>query len=364
VELEAAHLLVPSPPVTLHTLLGGWQTDWLTLGAVALTGGVGALYLAGARRLHGRGRRWSRWRTAAFLSGLAVVVVAIDSGVAAYDDSVFVMHVVQHLLLMNLAPILLALGAPVTLALQASHRPTQVALLKVLHSRPLAVLTHPILVAIGFYVTMVAYFLTGLYALSLRHPLFHDYTHLHFLASGCLFWWAVVGLDPVRWKLPFPARLAMLAPGVPVSAVLGVALTSMTGPLAPEHTLMDTHAGGAVLWGIGELFTLAALMLVGYQWMRAEERKAARGDRSSDARAGHVLVPAVVGGRFAWVLPEELAKLPDERAEPAQEPAGRSEELAGQPPEGPARQGDRALPGSCEPGPDAAVSSDPAGRRP
>ena len=186
-----------SPSIRLHTLLTGFQTDGLSLVSLAVELGLVAWYVVAVRRLARKGRRWSPWRTTSFLGATVLVIVAVQSGLAAYDDQVFAVHVVQHLLLMNFAPILYALSAPVTLALQSSDRPTQERLLKVLHHPVVELVTNPVFVVLVTYGTMVAYFLTPFYNFSLEHPLVHELAHLHFLVSGCLFWWLVVGTRPV-----------------------------------------------------------------------------------------------------------------------------------------------------------------------
>jgi putative membrane protein len=275
-----------SPPIQLHTLLTGFQTDGLSLVSLAIELGLALWYVLAVRRLAKRGRRWSRWRTASFLGGTALVIVAVQSGLAAYDDQVFAAHVVQHLLLMNFAPILYALSAPMTLALQASDRRTQQGLLKVLHTPVVEFVTNPVLVVLVSYGTMIAYFLTPFYNFSLEHPLVHDLTHLHFLVSGCLFWWLVVGRDPSRWRLSYPAKLGILAIGIPVTAVLGVSLTGARVSIAPLfHSVADTQRGGSILWIVGELTTFAAMAVIVFQWMRFEEREAVRADRLLDAQA-------------------------------------------------------------------------------
>jgi putative copper resistance protein D len=275
---------VVSPKVSLHTLLTGWQTDYLSVLALVIEVSLCGWYVWSSLRLSRRGRRWSGWRTASFVTGMALIVIAVQSGLAAYDDEVFQMHVVQHLLLMNFAPILLALGAPVTLALQASSRRTQLRLLRILRLPVVEFLTNPVFVVVVAYGTMLIYFLTPFYNFSLEHPLVHDLTHLHFLVSGCLFWWLVVGLDPSRWRLSHPAKLALLAIGIPVTAILGVALSSASTSVAPHfHTVADTRAGGSVLWVVGELTTLVAMAIIVYQWMSYEEREAIRADRRLEA---------------------------------------------------------------------------------
>jgi cytochrome c oxidase assembly factor CtaG len=272
-----------SPPISAHRLLTGWQSDPLSLVALVIELAFACLYLLGVRRLAARGREWSGWRTGSFLGGTAAVVVAVQSGVASYDESNFMVHVIQHLLLMNLAPILIALSAPLTLALQASGRPTQERLVKVLHHPVVAFVSHPVVAAAIAYGTMIAYFLTPLYNFSLEHPLVHDLTHLHFFVSGCIFWYVAIGRDPSRWRLSFPVRLGLLATGIPMTAVIGVALSQARTSIAPAfHSAADTRAGGSVLWILGELTTLVAMGVLLYQWMQFDEREQARADRRAD----------------------------------------------------------------------------------
>jgi putative membrane protein len=274
-----------SPAINVHTLFTRFQTDALSLVALAIELGLAVWYVMSVRRLATRGRRWSRWRTASFLGATALVIIAVQSGLASYDDQVFGAHVVQHLLLMNFAPILYALSAPVTLALQASDRRTQQGLLKVLHHPVVELVTNPVVVVLVSYGTMIVYFLTPFYNFSLEHPLVHNLTHLHFLISGCLFWWLVVGRDPSRWRLSYPVKLAVLAIGIPVTAVLGVSLTGARNSIAPLfHSVADTRRGGSILWVVGELTTFVAMGVIVYQWMKFEEREGVRADRLLDSQ--------------------------------------------------------------------------------
>jgi putative copper resistance protein D len=213
------------------------------------------------------------------MAGIAAILVAIESGLASYDDINFTAHVVQHLLLMNLAPPLLAMSAPITLALQSSRRETTSAILKVLHSPPARLLIHP-LVAGGLMVaTMYAYFLTPIYRISIEHVWFHYSTHVAFLTVGCLYWWPIVGSDvlPRRWG--YGTKLLLLGAAIPWMSFLGVAITEMAKPIAPEHSLTDTHNGGALLWIASELFTLGFVLKVFFDWAAADTRDAARADR-------------------------------------------------------------------------------------
>jgi len=299
-----------SPPLQLHQLLVAWQLGPLDATALGLEVAVAAGYVLAARRLRRR-RRWPPWRTASFLAGMATVVLAVQSPLASYDDSVFVVHALQHVLLMTVAPILFALAAPVTLALQASNRRLQRAILRVLHSAPGRLVTHPAWVLVIGYGTMLGYFLTGYYELSVAHPLVHDLAHLHFLIAGILYWWLVVGLDPGPRRLSHPAKLGILATGIPVGTILGMTLTTMRSSIDPAaHTVADTHAGGALLWVTSELTTLVALGIVLAQWMGAEERRAARLDRQLDAEAAAAAAVGAPVGFAPDAPPRATAPVP------------------------------------------------------
>jgi putative copper resistance protein D len=276
---------------------------------LAATGAAGAAYLAGARRLAARDRAWPPARTIAFLSGAAVVAVATLPPLATHDTTSFTAHMAQHLLLGMLAPLLLALGAPVTLALQASSRVSKRRALRVLHSAPAAVVTHPVVAWCLFAGSLVGLYLTPLYRASVQHAWLHELVHLHFLAAGCLFYWPVVGSDPSRWRLPHGARLAYVLAGLPVHAFIGLALLSEKRPLAPGNTLADQRAGAGIMWAAGEVVGVLTAVVVTARWMQAEDRAAARADRSADAElaaAGDLPAAGAPGAAaVATVLPQQ-----------------------------------------------------------
>jgi cytochrome c oxidase assembly factor CtaG len=269
-------MVVSNPDVTLRALLLDWSFDPLPI--VGLVVGL-VLYVGGVRRLARGGRRWPPARTASFVAGSVVVAVALLSGLASYDESRFVVHVVQHLLLSMAAAVLFVLSAPITLSLQAGSRTTQRRLVRVLHSRPVAVLTHPVTALALFGGTLFILYFTELYDLSLRNRSVHELVHLHFLVVGLLFFWMVVGVDVMRGRLPYGACLLCVMATVPVHAFLGIALMSSSSPLFSAHTLADQRAGAGILWAVGDLVTLVVGGIVLAQWMSHEERVAAREDR-------------------------------------------------------------------------------------
>ena len=273
-----------SPSPQPSTLVLHWQTHWTCLVALVLQLVVLAWYLRSVRHLAGRGRSWSPWRTAGFVAGLVVVAYAVEGGLAYYDVSNFTVSVIQHLLLISVAPPLLAMGAPVTLALQSSSPRTTTLLLKVFRGKPARLLTHPAVAFAGLMGTMFIFFLTPLYGFSERHPVLQAYLFLHFLLAGCLFWWPMVGKDMLPRRFGFGTRFVLVFVSVPFNAVLGLVIASVGRPLYPAgNTLADTQSGGNVLWGLLEVLTVAALALLFVQWAREEERKAVRADRQLDA---------------------------------------------------------------------------------
>lgn len=265
---------------TLRELLLGWSISPVPLLGVAL---MAFAYWVGIRRLGRLGRHWSRGRTVSFMAGCGVVLVALESGLATYDDTYFSFHVGQHLLLSMLGPPLLALGAPITLALQAGSRTTQRRLLRVLHSLPVSLITHPLVAWVLFAGSMFALYFSSLYALSLRNPMVHEMVHMHFLVVGILFFWPVVGLDPTVWRLNHGIRLLYVFVALPFHAFLGIALLSSKAPLFSGHTLSDQQAGAGILWAVGDLMSLATVAVVLTQWKAHDDRESQREDRRLDA---------------------------------------------------------------------------------
>jgi cytochrome c oxidase assembly factor CtaG len=256
---------------------------------------VASAYLYGVSRLQRRGDRWSAGRTASFLGGVGVLALALLSGLERYDTTLFGVHMVQHMLLSMVAPVFLALGAPVTLALRTVRPGPRQALLSVLHSRLLRVLTFPAVPWVIFIGSPWALYFSGWYGETLRSGFQHDLMHVHFVLSGCLFFWPLVGVDPVPGRVAHPFRILMLFATMPFHAFLGVSIMGVEdngdGLLAPEHYLplvgraeavFQQQVGGGLIWASGDLVGLLFIFVAMAQWMRASDREAAREDRRLD----------------------------------------------------------------------------------
>lgn len=260
----------------------GWQTaftQWQLAPAVTTGVAVAALaYLWGVVRVARRhpARPWPTWRTVTYLAGLAVIVLALQSGIGSYDDVLFTDHMIQHLMLIMVAPPLLIAGQPITLLLHASRNPLHGWVKRALRSRAARFLTWPPFGFAAYAVAIVIVHLTAVANLVTANQTAHDAEHLAFLVVGCLFFLPVTGSEPIRWRLSYPARLLLLFLVMPVDTFTGVLLgygsRGAPGlPAAPRPAwagtaLGDLHAGGAVMWVAGDAIMFVLMMLVFVRW--------------------------------------------------------------------------------------------------
>jgi cytochrome c oxidase assembly factor CtaG len=284
---------VSLPPLSASTLITEAALD--PAGATLLV--VSSLgYAVGVRRLAARGRPWPVGRGLAFAGAMVLLAVATQSGLAAYDTVQFSAHMVQHLLLGLAVPILFVASRPLTLALQAGSRPTQVSLLRALHHPVARLLGHPLVSAGLFASTLWVLYFTPLYALSATNDLVHVALHLHFVAVGVLFYGAVLAGDPRPVEVPPAGRVGLAFLAVPLHAFVGIALitgTEVLGAAAHQDgrlawqgdALADQRFGAGLLLVVGEVIGLVVVLAALMAWMRADLRAAAREDRALDLQA-------------------------------------------------------------------------------
>ena len=274
-----------------------------------------ALYGYGVYRMRLRGDHWPPGRTVAFvLGGLGSIAAVTVTGIEAYDDTLLSVHMVQHMVLSMVGPIFLALGAPVTLALRTMRPHPRKVLLAVLHSRVVKVLTFP-LVAFGLFIAnpFILYF-TNVYRLTLEHEWLHELVHVHFIVTGCLFFWPLLGLDPLPNRWPYPARALLMVLSVPFHTVLGLTImqskTLVGGDWYPNLHLAwsnpwnDQVIAGGILWAGGEIVSVTMLGILILQWIKQSEREAKRIDRALDrAEAAEAARLAAATGQDTVVRP-------------------------------------------------------------
>ena len=285
------HTYDGGPPLVGARFVTSWEADPVIIAALVVTAG---LYLLASSRLRRRGDAWSVGRDIAFvLGGVGTIALATLWWPGVYDGTLFWAHMVQHMLLSMVAPIFLALGAPVTLVLRTLPAGGRRRLAGALRSLPAKILVNPLTgFALLFGTPFVLYF-TGLYEASLRHEGLHLALHVHFLAAGCIFFWPLIGLDPVPGRLPHPLRMLLLFVTLPAHAWLGITIMSDNDVIAGDYyrgvarpwgpsLLHDQSIGGGLLWATGDLLAVVILAALFVQWSRADAREAARFDRGID----------------------------------------------------------------------------------
>jgi putative copper resistance protein D len=257
------------------------------LGSIVAAGG----YLLLARRINASHPTSSvpGWRVGVWLAGVVTVLVALASAIDVYADELLTAHMAQHLLLTMVAPPLLALGAPITLVLRAVSPPTRRRLLlPLLHSRLVRVAASPFVAWPIFTAVMWFAHFSPLYEAALEQPAIHVLEHAIFLGAGLLFWWPVVGADPIPHRMGFGARFAYLVLQMPVNAAVGLVMYWAPFVLYPHYLLaergwgpsplVDQQIGGLVMWAAGDLLLLSAVVGIVVAWMRADLRRARRTD--------------------------------------------------------------------------------------
>jgi cytochrome c oxidase assembly factor CtaG/putative copper export protein len=286
----------PAGPLAGSEWFTAWRIDWLWLSVSVLAVG---LYLAGVRRMHARGDAWPVLRTIGWVLGWAFFAWATSGAPRVYGSVLFSAHMLMHMTIAMVAPIPLVLAAPVTLAIRTlaprkddTLGPREL-LMGLVHSRFLAVLGNPLVAAGIFFGSLVVFYYSPLFELALRTHTGHVLMTTHFLLSGYLFVWVLIGVDPGPRRWPPVFLLLILFGTISFHAFFGVALTSGTTLLAPTFfqgmhlswvadLLADQQQGGAVAWGAGELPTLILALLVARAWLRSDRSESTRLDRQAD----------------------------------------------------------------------------------
>lgn len=271
-----------------------WRIDplWATICAFAIF-----FYLAGVVRLRRRGDSWSILRAVSWCAGILVLFYLTNGGVATYERVLFSAHMLGHMGLTMVVPVLLVPGAPVTLAARAIRARTDGSrggrewILTAVHSRFANFITNPVLTAVLFAGSLWVFYYTPLFRWAVTEHLGHQWMLVHFLITGYLFVQSLVGIDPVKRRLGFPFRLVLLLATMAFHAFFGLAIMSGTALLLPDwygamgwgtDALVDQQLGGGLAWSVGELPTVALAITVAFLWSRSDDRESRRRDRHAD----------------------------------------------------------------------------------
>ncbi len=285
------------PPLpTPATWFTQWHPDPLYL-VVAASAVV--VYLGWVRRLRRRGDAWPVGHTLVWVLAWVLFAWITNGGPMVYGMVLFSAHMVMHMTLVMLVPVLWALAAPVTLALRAlparrdGSRGPREWLLALLHSRWAMAWANPWVAGVNFAGSLFVFYYTDLFDLALATHVGHVLMVVHFSLAGYLFANAIIGTDPGTNRPSYPLRLVLLFATMVFHAFFGLSLASLTELLAAEHfgrlgltwwvdALADQQLGGFVTWGIGEAPTLVLAVIMAFMWARSDERAAVRLDRQAD----------------------------------------------------------------------------------
>ncbi|MFC1425639.1 cytochrome c oxidase assembly protein [Streptacidiphilus sp. N1-12] len=283
------------PPLTLGRALAlDPSADWpFLVGCVLML----VLYLGGVLRLRRRGDSWPAGRTVAWVLGTVTVALVTCTRLDEYGMQLLSAHMMQHMVLSMLSPIILLLGAPITLALRAlpaakgRFSPRDL-LVKLLHSRYVKVVSHPAFTIPLFIASLYGLYFTPLFDFLMRSTAGHTLMMAHFLGVGLLFFWPIMGVDPGPHRPGHLMRMLELFIGMPFHAFFGIAVmmasglmvTSFAHPMASLHVdpITDQHLAGGLAWAFSEIPTFIVLISLTFQWARSEERVSRRKDRTAD----------------------------------------------------------------------------------
>ncbi|MEU8957775.1 cytochrome c oxidase assembly protein [Streptomyces sp. NPDC048518] len=282
------------PPFTLGRGLELSADPFFLIGCLVAL----ALYGWGVARLVRRGDKWPVGRTIAFVIGIFTVLLVMCTKLNDYGMVMFSVHMSQHMVISMLSPILLLLGAPITLALRAlpvaargSKGPREW-LLWLLHSRYIKIITHPAFTIPLFIASLYALYFTPIFDTLMGSKAGHIAMMVHFLAVGLVFFWPIMGVDPGPHRPGYVMRMLELFAGMPFHAFFGIALMMATQPMIGTYmhppaslgidALADQEAAGGIAWAFSEIPSVVVLVALLFQWRKSEDREARRKDRAAD----------------------------------------------------------------------------------
>ncbi|MGB8940073.1 MAG: cytochrome c oxidase assembly protein [Streptomyces sp.] len=258
-----------------------------------------ALYGWGVVRLVRRGDKWPVGRTISFVVGVLTILLVMCTKLNDYGMVMFSVHMVQHMIISMLSPILILMGAPITLALRAlpvaarrGHKGPREWLLWILQSRYIKIITHPAFTIPLFIASLYALYFTPIFDTLMESKVGHIGMMVHFLAVGLVFFWPIMGVDPGPHRPGYIMRMLELFAGMPFHAFFGIALMMASEPMVGTYknppaslgidALADQTAAGGIAWAFSEVPSVLVLLALLFQWYRSDQRQARRTDRAAD----------------------------------------------------------------------------------
>ncbi|MGO4753915.1 cytochrome c oxidase assembly protein, partial [Streptomyces sp. 2MCAF27] len=257
-----------------------------------------ALYGWGVARLMRRGDRWPAGRTVSFALGVLTIALVMCTKLNDYGMVMFSVHMVQHMVVSMVSPILLLLGAPVTLTLRAlptaarGRKGARELLVALLHSRYMRIVSHPAFTIPMFIASLYALYFTPLFDFLMESKAGHIAMMSHFLLVGLFFFWPIMGVDPGPHRPGYVMRMLELFAGMPFHAFFGIALMMASEPMIGTYdhppaslgidALSDQTSAGGIAWAFSEIPSVIVLVALLAQWYKSDQRQARRADRMAD----------------------------------------------------------------------------------
>ena len=290
------------PPFTLARGLEFTGDPFFLIGCLLALG----LYGYAVLRLRRRGDKWPVSRSVFWVAGVLTVALVMCTALNEYGMVLFSVHMVQHMVISMLSPILLLLGAPVTLTLRAlpaagrGRKGPRELLVALLHSRYMRIVSHPAFTIPLFIASLYALYFTPLFDFLMESKTGHIAMMVHFLAVGLVFFWPIMGVDPGPHRPGYVMRMLELFAGMPFHAFFGIALMMATEPMIKTYAhppaslgvtaLSDQTAAGGIAWAFSEIPSVLVLVALIFQWYVSDQRQARRRDRAADRDGDQELV--------------------------------------------------------------------------
>ncbi|YCK80803.1 cytochrome c oxidase assembly protein [Arthrobacter sp. D3-18] len=257
---------------------------------------LAAVYVVLAAQQSKQPKGWPRWRTVLFLAGLVVLGVGLAPQLSPYRHGSLPAHMFQHLLIGMYAPIGLVLGAPGTLLLRTIPRKQGRILGRILRSRPVHVIAHPVTALVLNVGGLAVLYFTPLYEAATHNPTLHMLIHVHFIAAGILFAWAIAGPDPAPRRPSVPARLVVLGVAIAGHAVISQLLyagliVQVTGQS------VERRQAGELMYYAGDIAELLLAFALVSSWRPA--RGSVRGRQAGTESSQRSTAAGSKGGQAA-----------------------------------------------------------------
>ncbi len=224
------------------------------------------MYLLAVLHTNRQYKSWPIYRTICWAFGVIFAIFTVAGPLANRGYTDFTAHMFGHLLLGMLAPLLMALGAPITLVLRTLSVPLARRLTKVLRSWPSRIFTHPLVATCLNIGGLWLFYTTSLYSLMHKNIFLHLVVHFHFFLAGYLFTVSIIYIDPIPHRIPFLNRAIVLVAAIAGHGILSKYIYAHP----PEGVLLkQAEIGGMLMYYGGDVIDIVLIFILCLHWFKA-----------------------------------------------------------------------------------------------